>query len=143
MLAQPPRALARRLEIHEHALAHEVEAAGTSAGGFDELVRSLGEGVAIQRAGFDLDWQASSGTGEGSVLEVKGGKPVARLVGAGMLFRTTDLWKSVRALGGADSAVRTGLRAQKGEPPQETVHSVTAVPALLEGLTIIDPRRKA
>lgn len=118
-------------------------APGASAGGFDELLRSLGDGVAIRRAGFDLDWQASSGVGEGTVLEVKGGRPVARLVGAGMLFRATDLWKSVRALGGADSAARLGIGARKGEPAQERVHSVTAVPALLEGLTIIDPQRKA
>ena len=60
-----------------------------------------------------------------------------------MLFRATDLWKSVRALGGPASASRLGLRAAKGEPEQETVHSVTAVPARVEGLTIIDPTRKA
>jgi TldD protein len=114
-----------------------------TVGGFDTLCQSLGDGVAFQRATFDLDWQASSGVGSGSALEVKGGKPVARLIGAGMLFRATDLWKSVRALGGAGSAMRFGLRAEKGEPEQERVHSVSAVPALLEGLTIIDPRRKA
>lgn len=118
-------------------------APGASAGGVDSLRQSLGDGVAIQRAAFDLDWQASSGVGSGTVLEVKGGKPVARLVGAGMLFRATDLWKSVRVLGGADSAARFGIHSQKGEPEQRSVHSVTAVPALLEGLTIIDPQRKA
>jgi len=116
---------------------------GMSAGGFDALVQSLGEGVAIQRARFGLDWQASSGTGEGAAFEVKGGKPVARIIGAGMLFRATDLWKSVRALGDAGSTARIGLRAAKGEPAQHQMHSVTAVPALVEGLTIIDPRRRA
>ena len=114
-----------------------------SGGDFDALVQSLGDGVAIRGAQFELDWQASSGVGNAMVLEVKGGRPVARLVGAGMLFRATDLWKSVRALGDPGSALRLGLRAAKGEPEQETVHSVTAVPALVEGLTIIDPTRKA
>jgi TldD protein len=118
-------------------------APGASAGGADALLKEMGEGVALQRASFDLDWQVSSGVGGGTALEVKRGRPVARLLGAGMLFRATDLWKSVRALGGADSAVRVGLGARKGEPEQERVHSVTAVPALLEGLTIIDPMRKA
>ena len=116
---------------------------GATPGGFDALLGSLGDGVAIQRARFDLDVQASSGVGTGSVLEVKGGRPVARLVNAGMLFRATDFWRSVRAIGGAESAARIGIAAQKGEPPQERTHSVSAVPALVDGLTIIDPQRKA
>ena len=81
--------------------------------------------------------------GLGRVYEVKDGKLVARLFGAGFLFRATELWKGVKAVGGAESARRYGVSADKGEPAQRTYHSVTAPPAVLEQVTFVDIMRKA
>ncbi|HEY9450981.1 MAG TPA: TldD/PmbA family protein, partial [Gemmatimonadaceae bacterium] len=101
------------------------------------------KGIAVRGMGADMDFQSSSGLGTGRVYEVRGGKRVARLNGAGFLFRSTELWKGLKVLGGAESLRRFGLSASKGEPAQSTYHSVTAPPAVLEQLTLIDVLRKA
>lgn len=117
-------------------------APGRDAKDFDALVSGMTRGIAVKVGTIDLDFQHSSGLGMGRVYEVKQGKRVARLDG-GFLFRATELWKSLQALGGEGSLRRFGLRATKGEPVQEHWHSVTAPAALVKDLTIIDPLRKA
>jgi TldD protein len=116
---------------------------GTESLDFDALVARLSTGVAVKGGQFDMDFQRSSGYGLGRIYEVKKGKRVALFGSAGILFRSADLWKRVRAVGGAAAARRFGLASIKGEPPQQSYASVTAPPALLEQLTVIDPLRKA
>ena len=118
-------------------------AAGREALDFDAAVAAVGRGVAVREMHVDMDFQSASGLGMGRVYEVKDGKRVARLVGAGFLFRATDLWKGLQTLGGAGSARRFGWSASKGEPAQSTHHSVTAPPAVFEQLTFVDIMRKA
>lgn len=125
-----------------------VMAPGREAQDFDALVRTLKQGIAIKSFGwdmsFDMDFQSLNGLGvSGKFYQVKDGERVARFANAGLLFRAPELWKAVRALGGAQSVRRYGLGVTKGEPPQETFHSVTAPPALFEQLTVIDVMRKA
>jgi TldD protein len=110
---------------------------------FDAAIANVGKGIAVREMGVDMDFQSSSGLGRGSVYEVKGGKRVAHLTGAGFLFRSTELWKGLKAVGGAESQRRYGQLASKGEPAQSTYHSVTAPPAVFEQLTLIDVMRKA
>jgi TldD protein len=109
---------------------------------FDALVSSMTRGIAVKGGSVDLDFQHSSGFGGGRLYEVKQGKRVARLDG-GFLFRATELWKSLQAVGSEGSLRRYGMSARKGEPVQEHWHSVTAPAALVKDLTIIDPLRKA
>jgi TldD protein len=118
-------------------------APGREAGDFDALVSGMADGVAIKQAGLDMDYQAGSGLGMGNVFEVKKGRRVAKYQSAGFLFRSTDLWKSLLTLAGDAELRRFGVSAQKGEPPQRCFHSVTAAPAIVKGLTLIDPMRKA
>ncbi|HWZ59865.1 MAG TPA: TldD/PmbA family protein [Gemmatimonadaceae bacterium] len=118
-------------------------APGRDAGDFEGLVRSMSDGIAIKGATFEMDFQHSSGLGLGRVFEIKRGKRVAQLVGAGFLFRSSDLWKSLIAVGGDAHLRRYGIAAAKGEPPQTCYHSVTAPPVVVKGLTVIDPMRKA
>jgi hypothetical protein len=75
--------------------------------------------------------------------QVKRGRKVARLPseGVGILFRAPEFWKSLLALGGADSVQPVAVRAVKGEPEQETWHTVEAPPILLRQLAVIDPTR--
>ena len=118
-------------------------AAGPEALDFDAAVAAVGRGLAVREMRVDMDFQSVSGLGMGRVYEVKDGKRVARLDGAGFLFRATDLWKGLKALGGAGSVRRYGGGASKGEPAQRTYHSVTAPPAIFEQLTFVDVMRKA
>ena len=117
-------------------------APGHDARDFDSLVSGIVRGIAVKSGSVDLDFQHSSGLGSGRLYEVKQGKRVARLAG-GFLFRATELWKSLQALGGEGGLRRYGLSAMKGEPAQEHYHSVTAPAAVVKDLTIIDPLRKA
>ena len=114
-----------------------------ASGDFDTLVSGMADGVAIKEASLDMDFQAGSGLGFGNVFEVKKGKRVAKYESAGFLFRSTDLWKSLLTISGDAQMRRFGYSAQKGEPPQTCYHSVTAAPAIVKGLTLIDPLRKA
>ncbi|MBX6330988.1 MAG: hypothetical protein IRY91_03975 [Gemmatimonadaceae bacterium] len=118
-------------------------APGREAHDFDALVSGVTNGIAIRTAGIDMDFQHSSGLGTGNVYEIKRGKRVARIAGAGFLFRATELWKSLQAVGGDASLRRYGMTVEKGEPAQRGVHSVTAAPAVVKELTLIDPMRKA
>lgn len=116
---------------------------GQEALDFDGLVAGLTKGIAIKGAGFDMDFQHSSGLGMGRAYEVKNGKRVARIAGAGFLFRASELWKGLLAVGGSESTRRYGRKDVKGEPMQSRMHSVTAPPAVFKQLTLIDPLRKA
>ncbi|MBX6333525.1 MAG: hypothetical protein IRY91_16885, partial [Gemmatimonadaceae bacterium] len=79
----------------------------------------------------------------GAIYEVKRGKRVARIASAGFLFRATELWKNLLAIGGEQSVRRYGMSAAKGEPAQRCYHSVSAPAAVVKELTLIDPMRKA
>jgi TldD protein len=121
-----------------------VLAPGREAHDFDDLVAGLGDGVAIKGIGLSMDFQNVTGLGlAGTAYEVKRGKRVAIIGGAGFLFRAPELWKSLLALGGPPSARRYGMAAAKGEPAQTGYHSVTVPPAIFKQLTLIDPLRKA
>lgn len=118
-------------------------APGREARDFDALVADVSRGIAVKSGYLDMDFQGASGMLTGRFYEIKNGKRVARLNAAGILFRTPELWKSLLALGGAASARRYGWTASKGEPPQAVEYSVTAVPAVVKQLTLIDAMRKA
>jgi len=117
---------------------------GSEALDFDGAVASLEEGIAIRHMGVDMDFQGLNGLGQSSrVYEIKDGKRVAMIQGAGFLFRAPELWKGLVALGGEESVRRYGLGSSKGEPAQSVFHSVSAPPAVFEEFTVIDPKRKA
>ncbi|MBX6331208.1 MAG: TldD/PmbA family protein [Gemmatimonadaceae bacterium] len=116
---------------------------GREAHGVDDLIAGLTTGIVLESASLSVDFQALNGMGRGKFFEVKQGKRVARIANAGILFRAPELWRGLTALGGAASARRYGMWANKGEPEQATCHSVTVVPAVFKQVTLIDPLRKA
>jgi TldD protein len=118
-------------------------APGHEAKDFDALVSGIAKGIAIKGAGLDMDFQHASGLGMGQVYEIKGGKRVARIGSAGFLFRATELWRALEAVGGEASLRRYGVMTAKGEPAEQSYHSVTAAPAVVKDLTLVDPMRKA
>jgi TldD protein len=119
-------------------------AAGRESADFDELVSGVSSGIAIRGLRPDMDFQHLNGLGMGRIYEVRKGKRVALIAGSGgVLFRASELWKGLHALGGAASAERFGMSAGKGEPSEMHFTSVTAPPAVFGGLTLIDALRRA
>lgn len=75
--------------------------------------------------------------------EIKQGKKAAFLINAGTLFRTPEFWKSISGIGGESSTEKFGLAERKGQPEQNSHHSITSVPVVLKDLSLIDIKRKA
>jgi len=117
---------------------------GAQEVGLEDLLAGLQRGVYVRGLELGLDFQQRSGwSWRGLFYEVKGGKKVARLEHAGLLFRTTELWKALTALGGPGSLRWRPAGRGKGEPAQAVEYSVGAVPARFQPQTIIDSWRKA
>lgn len=109
----------------------------------DSLREQIENGIEFKQPGFTMDFQQSTGLGVGTAFQIKKGKRVSSISNAGVLFRTSELWSGIKALGGSDSSRRYGWASVKGQPVQTAYHSVTSVPALVKELTIIDKSRKA
>ena len=111
---------------------------------FDGCIAGVSKGIAFRGLQFDMDFQQSGGLGSAAITyEIRNGKRVAILDGAGTLFRATELWKTLTTLGGATSQRRFAVMTTKGEPPQLGYHSVWSVPAVFQQTSIIDVLRKA
>ena len=65
------------------------------------------------------------------------------IIGAAFLFRTPEIWQSILALGGPQSQEMHGFRRGKGQPWQVSPYSVSAVPAHIKRVDLIDATRKA
>jgi TldD protein len=119
-------------------------AAGPESTGFDGLVSGVSSGIAIRGLQADMDFQHLSGLGLGRIYEIRKGKRVALIAAsAGVLFRASELWKGLDALGGAASAERFGMSDGKGEPNELHFTSITAPPAVFGQLTLVDALRRA
>jgi TldD protein len=117
---------------------------GTGTWDFDQCVANMTKGLAFRRITSRMDFQQLNGLGIGGVTyEVRNGKRVAIVTGAGVLLRAPEFWKSLTVLGGSASTRRFGKVIMKGEPPQWGYHSVSAVPAIFTGTVIVDVMRKA
>ena len=118
---------------------------GTADAGFEELVASMSTGVAVTQSVVTADFQHVNGWGAPrAAFEIRNGRRVARLLGAGFLFRTPELWKNLSALGGRRAFEwQPAGRSVKGEPTQRTIFSIGAVPAIVKNLAVIELTRKA
>ena len=116
-------------------------AAGSAT--FESLVSQVSDGIAIVGGDCRMDFRKLTGQGTAEVAyEIKGGKLGRVVSGGAYLMRAPEFWKGVAALGGAGSAMRRGFDEAKGQPVQTTTHTVTAVPALVRGLAVIDVSRR-
>jgi TldD protein len=75
--------------------------------------------------------------------EVRKGKRTHGVIGAEVLFRAPELWRSLQAIGGPASQRTAGCWQAKGQPEQVLGCSVTAVPARFRQLTVTDRLRQA
>ncbi len=111
--------------------------------GLENLVSNTAKGFLMMRGRFSTDFQARNGFGSGILREIKNGKLGNHVAGGGVLFNTSELWKSLITIGGSRSAEWFAMRREKGQPVQHTNHSVRAVPFTAKEIAVIDPRRKA
>jgi len=110
---------------------------------FESLVAGTEKGIAIYDINVGMDQQQLNGLGWGTMREIVHGKLGRYIRGGALAFRTPELWKNVVALGGPGTERLFGLSRGKGQPSQGTTHSVSAVPAKIPQLGIIDATRKA
>ena len=122
-------------------------APGPNAVGLEDLIATISDGIVVEGGRTDTDFQCRNGMlytdMTGQIFQVKRGKRVAQLADAGILFNSLELWKNIKALGGSASIVFTPGSETKGEPEQETKHTVSTVPALIADLPVIDQKRRS
>ncbi len=117
---------------------------GSEKQDFDSLVRSVKKGIALKGGVAMMDFQQANGfTDQHFMYEIVNGKIVGKGGGLGVMFRSSELWKGIKAIGSAGSGRSFGAGGEKGEPVQRNEYTVTAVPVLHESLTYIDLGRKA
>ena len=112
---------------------------------FADLIAGTKKGIAIYESDVHTDHQARTGTtgGETVFREIVNGKVGAVIAGGAILFNTSELWNNVTGIGGASGVEWLGCRRRKGQPEQNTQHSVSAVPMAVKELAIVDEQRKA
>ncbi len=116
---------------------------GKDGNTFESLIAGVEKGVVFKGAMIDIDHQQISGMISGKAFEVRHGKRVAQLMGAGMIFRTPELWGALSSTGDKSSQKRIGMRYFKGEPKRMSALSVTSVPIALKEGSVVDITRKA
>lgn len=124
----------------------------------NDLIADVKDGYLVEGGNTFVDFQARNGLyWPDNMREIKNGK-LGRCVGRGqaaVMFSSVDLWKNVKTVGGPQTqAVRSTSMYEvggeigkqevtKGQPQQQTNHSVRAAAATITNQPIINPRSKA
>ncbi len=115
--------------------------AGAKDNSFLDLVAGVENGIAIVGGSVMMDQQQLNGQGLSELAYwIKKGKLAGTIDGTGFLFRSPELWKDLIAIGGPSSAATRGFTVEKGQPRQETVHSVQSVATRFKNVRVIDVR---
>ena len=124
-----------------------------TSGSLDDFVAAVPDGILIENAWVDSDWQGRSGLILGGTFrQIKYGRLGAALQQGAIMFDTLDFWKKISAVGNASTVGGLDVtqyelfipdRWKKGEPPQATSHSVRAVAAIIENQPLINPMGRA
>ncbi len=109
----------------------------------DEMRQRLDRGIELKQPAVSLDFQQSTGFARGQAYEIKDGKRSARISNAAVLFRSAELWGNVTEFGGKELELQIGLNQYKGEPQQDSFHTVRSIPAIVRDVTFVDVNRKA
>ncbi len=110
----------------------------------DELREGIKDGIEFKSGGISMDFQLSTGLAiGGTVFKIANGKRVARIMNAGSIFRTANLWKNVIEVGRSQDMLRFGIALNKGEPSQTCYHSVYSPHMVVKDMDVIDVTRKA
>jgi TldD protein len=104
---------------------------------FHDLVAGIDDGLAVIGGGVMMDQQQLNGQGLGDmVYRIRKGKITGTVSSTAYLFRAPEFWKNLVAIGGASTADARGMSGRKGQPSQETVHTVKAVAAHFKNVPV-------
>lgn len=128
----------------------------------EDLIADVPNGILIENGIVGaIDSQLKTGMLDGQMRQIKNGRVGSSLGGSVVLWKSDDIWKKIRAVGGAatEAVVATSAytnlfsmggadlqilwSTRAGQPPQVTSHSVRGAAATITDQAIIDPRRKA
>jgi TldD protein len=139
--AMSPSALGIQMQHLPNLVLHP----GSGNEDLEGLIAGIDHGLLVETLKLETDFQCSGSAGyPGIMTEIRRGKRIAYVRGAGFLFRSMDFWKNIQALGGQGSAWWTGgFKSSKGEPGQRTSYSVSAVPAVVKQQATFDINKKA
>lgn len=110
---------------------------------FESMVAGTKKGLAIMGGGVSTDFQSKNGVGGGTVREIVNGKLGPIWTGSSFLFNSAELWKNVTEIGGVGSESTRASGAFKGQPGQQSVYSISAVPMAVKNISIVDRSRRA
>lgn len=106
---------------------------------FEDLVATLNDGIAVIGGVAHADYQQLNGQGMPDVMyRIRKGKLAEVISGGGFWFRAPELWQDLVAIGGEKSACWRGITNGKGQPRQETVHSVRGVAGHFKNVRVVD-----
>jgi TldD protein len=117
---------------------------GHEALSFDAMIKQTKRGLAVYGGYISAeDQQALNGAAVGNIVfEITNGALGRSLAGAEFVYRTPELWKNVRAFGGAQSAASFGRSRFHGAGAAAT-HTITAVPMIVADCPVTDQFRTA
>ena len=111
---------------------------------FTDLVSTVRDGLAVVGGSCRMDYRKATGEGSGEVVyRIRDGKLGGVVVGGTYLIRSMEFWQNIVAIGGAQSLRWRGIDAVKGQPEQQTYHSVGAVPAVVRNVPFVGQARSA
>ena len=110
---------------------------GADAVPFDGLLAGIEHGLAVLGGRVRMDFQQLTGLGEGAqVYAIKKGRLAGPVAGSVYAVTSKELWKNLVAVGGAQTAAMRGFTRSKGAPGQAVMHSVKAVAARFQQITV-------
>lgn len=109
-----------------------------------QLREQLGDGIEFKTGSVLMDFQQATGLlSTDLAFQIKKGKRVARIAKPGIVFRTSELWGNLKALGGTNSSLHVGTIDYKSNPSKRSYSSVDAPPAIFKEMSVINPAQKA
>lgn len=106
------------------------------------MISGIKKGYYLMSAGVRTSFQCQDGIGISRAREIINGR-LGNYVSLGILFNTTELWKSVIGRGDASTRQSVPLQQAKGQPRQQFASTIDAVPLGFENVAVIDPMKRA
>jgi len=116
--------------------------ASPGTAGIQDFIAGVKKGIALFDFNFETDFQAKNGYGSGVVREIVDGKIGDVLEHGWIQFSSVDVWKSLRAVGGAAHTTAVPMSYDKGMPSQSLSTSISAPPVVLSNVMMVSERGK-
>jgi TldD protein len=104
----------------------------------EQLIANVKDGYAVFGCSALMDQQHLTGRAQGLLAyRIKQGKRVGTVDHLALLFRSKELWKNLVAVGSPDTVRMRGTTTAKGQPVQQTSHSISAPAVLIKDMSVI------